>query len=219
MSKSDILAYFATNNSNLTPLNIVFIMMLALIGGLLIYIVYKFTCTDRPYNAAFNSGNILLTLITTVIMLMISSNIVISLGMVGALSIVRFRTAVKDSRDTIFLFWSIVMGLCIGSQNYSLAFITVLFIGIVFIVLSMLPNKMGKHTLIIRAQGADCAKVEATVISVDARAKQEAVNYCGDSQEWVYTISLKNSGASQFAEQLKAIEGVQQVNVVSSVNE
>lgn len=219
MSKSDILAYFATNNSNLTPLNILFIMMLALIGGLLIYVVYKFTCTDRPYNAAFNSGNILLTLITTVIMLMISSNIVISLGMVGALSIVRFRTAVKDTRDTIFLFWSIVMGLCIGSQNYSLAFITVLFIGIVFIALSMLPNALGKHTLIIRAQGADSVEVENTVTSVDPKARQEAVNYCDDSQEWIYTISLKNNGASQFVEKLKQIKGVQQVNVVSSINE
>jgi len=219
MSKNDIMAYFATNSSNLTPLNIVFILLLAFAGGLLIYAVYKFTCTDRPYNPGFNNGNILLTLITTVIMLMISSNIVISLGMVGALSIVRFRTAVKDSRDTIFLFWSIVMGLCIGSQNYSLAFISVLFIGIVTIGVSMLPKAQGKHTMIIRATGADSATVEAAVLSVDEKAKQEAVNYYDDSQEWVYTISLKNNGASAAVEKVKAINGVNRVNVVSSVNE
>ncbi len=219
MSKNDIMTYFATNSSNLTPLNIVFIMLLALAGGLIIYIVYKFTCTDRPYNAGFNNGNILLTLITTVIMLMISSNIVISMGMVGALSIVRFRTAVKDSRDTIFLFWSIVMGLCIGSQNYSLAFVSVLFIGVVTIGISLLPKAKGKHTLVIRACGADSSVVEKAVYEIDPKAIQDAVNYYDDNQEWVYTISVKNKGASNAVENLKNINGVRRVNIVSSINE
>ena len=219
MSKNDIMAYFATNSSNLTPLNIVFILILALAGGMLIYTVYKVTCTDRPYNAGFNNGNILLTLITTVIMLMISSNIVISLGMVGALSIVRFRTAVKDSRDTIFLFWSIVLGLCIGSQNYPLAFISVLFIGVVCIVVSLLPKAKGRYTIIIRANGADSKAVERAVAKADKKARQESVNYYGDNQEWVYTLSIKDNSGSAVVEAIKVIPGVNQVNVVSSINE
>ncbi len=219
MSKNDIMTYFATNSSNLTPLNIVFIMLLALAGGLIIYIVYKFTCTDRPYNAGFNNGNILLTLITTVIMLMISSNIVISMGMVGALSIVRFRTAVKDSRDTIFLFWSIVMGLCIGSQNYSLAFVSALFIGVVTIGSSLFAKAKGRHTLVIRASGADSSAVEKAVYEIDPKAIQDAVNYYDDNQEWVYTISVKNKGVSNNVENLKNINGVRRVNIVSSINE
>lgn len=218
MSKNDILAYFATNNSNLTPFRVVAILTLALLGSIVIYTVYKFTCNDRPYNAGFNSGNILLTLITTVIMLMISSNIVISLGMVGALSIVRFRTAVKDSRDTVFLFWSIVFGLCIGSQNYSLAFISVLFIGIVLVVLSLLPTAQGRYTLIIRATDANSAQVEAAVVSADKKARQESVNFYDGSQEWVYTVSIKNNSGSEIVESIKNIPGVNRVNVVSSIN-
>ena len=219
MSKKDILTYFATNSSNLTPLNIVFILLLALAGGMVIYTVYKFTCTDRPYNAAFNNGNILLTLITTVIMLMISSNIVISLGMVGALSIVRFRTAVKDSRDTIFLFWSIVMGLCIGSQNFTLAFISVVFIGIVCVATAMMPKAQGRYTVIIRASGANSFAVEKAVMNADKKAKQESVNYYENQQEWVYTLSLKGNSGSAVVEKIKSVPGVNRVNVVSSVNE
>lgn len=76
---------------------------------------------------------------------MISSSIAVSLGMVGALSIVRFRTAVKDSRDTMFIFWAMAEGLCVSSQNYQLTFTSVLFIAIVLIISSKTPGIWNKY--------------------------------------------------------------------------
>ncbi len=92
------------------------------------FITYRVTHLSTAYSAKINATNVAITLITAVIMLMISSNIVISLGMVGALSIIRFRTAIKDPWDTVYIFWAVVEeGLAIGSQNFKLSFIAVVF--------------------------------------------------------------------------------------------
>ena len=86
-----------------------------------------------------------------IIMLMISSNIVISLGMVGALSIIRFRTAIKDSRDTVFIFWAITEGLCVGSQNFKLSIITTLFLAILMLIIGFIPKLYSKYLIVIVA--------------------------------------------------------------------
>ena len=103
MNKQEILEFFYTNSEELTPVLVFLVLCMALCAAAVIYLTYRFTTEPTVYSQSFNAGNVVLTLITTVIMLMISSNIVISLGMVGALSIVRFRTAVKDARDTLYI--------------------------------------------------------------------------------------------------------------------
>ena len=92
MNKQEILEFFYTNSEELTPVLVLLVLCMALCAAAVIYLTYRFTTEPTVYSQSFNVGNVVLTLITTVIMLMISSNIVISLGMVGALSIVRFRT-------------------------------------------------------------------------------------------------------------------------------
>ena len=107
MTKQDIFNYFYTNSANFGVRNIVFTMLGGLLIGFIIYLTYKFSHRSVSSNQRFNAMLIVVLQISIVIMLMISSNIVISLGMVGALSIVRFRTAIKDPKDTMFIFWSI----------------------------------------------------------------------------------------------------------------
>lgn len=155
MSKSDILEWFSTNSVNLTAQAILWIMCSALVIAAIIFLTYRFTYRGVSYNQKFNVSNVLILLITVVIMLMISSNIVISLGMVGALSIVRFRTAIKDPRDTIFIFWSITEGLCVGSQNFKLAFITTLFIAVVMLCFYQYQYLWNKYILVIRGEGKE----------------------------------------------------------------
>ena len=132
MNKKEILEFFYTNSEELTPVLVFLVLCMALCAAAVIYLTYRFTTEPTVYSQSFNAGNVVLTLITTVIMLMISSNIVISLGMVGALSIVRFRTAVKDARDTLYIFWSMVTGLSVGTQNFVLSMLSVCFISAVF---------------------------------------------------------------------------------------
>ena len=104
MSKEEILSYFYTNSTNYGVKSTLVILLCGLCAGMIIYLTYYVTSEKVVYNRKFNWSLVAFLLITIIIMLMISSNIAISLGMVGALSIVRFRTAVKDSRDTVFIF-------------------------------------------------------------------------------------------------------------------
>ena len=153
MTKEEILNYFYTNSTNLRIRSILMIMIAALLIAGVIYFTYWLAHKGVSYNNKFNLSLVMISLISVVIMLMISSNIVISLGMVGALSIVRFRTAIKDSRDTVFIFWAISEGLCVGSQNFKLAWITTIFIASIIMIASLIEKKQNKYLLILSGGG------------------------------------------------------------------
>lgn len=150
MSKEEVLSYFYTNSTNYGIKRTFVILICGLAAGMVIYFTYYITSEKAVYNRKFNWSLVTMLLITVIVMMMISSNIAISLGMVGALSIVRFRTAVKDSRDTIFIFWAMAEGLCISSQNYRMAFTTVLFVSAVLIISSKIPGIWNRYLLIVR---------------------------------------------------------------------
>lgn len=107
MSKSDIVNMFYQSGASLGGKRILILLLAGLAVGAVIFITYRITYTGVNYSFRFNLSNVVILLITVVIMIMISSNIVITMGMVGALSIIRFRTAIKDPRDTVFIFWSV----------------------------------------------------------------------------------------------------------------
>lgn len=151
MSKEQIFEWFYQNSSSLSSKRIIGIFLMGLIIAGIIFLTYRITYNGVAYNSRFNISNVIILLITIVLMLMISSNIVISMGMVGALSIVRFRTAIKDPRDTVFIFWSIAEGLCIGSQNNRLAIISSLIIAVVLVAFTYGVRNSQKYLLIIRA--------------------------------------------------------------------
>ena len=103
------------STGQLDPQTIVLRMVVATIIAFFIYLSYKLSHEGSIYSKKFNVSLMALTVITTAVMIVIGNNIALSLGMVGALSIVRFRTAIKDSRDTIYIFWTIVAGICCGA--------------------------------------------------------------------------------------------------------
>lgn len=151
MSASQILEWFSLNSVNLTITNILLVMIFGTIIAAIIFVTYRITYRGVSYNQNENISNVIVLLVTIVIMLMISSNIVISLGMVGALSIVRFRTAIKDPKDTIFIFWSIVEGLTVGALNFQLSIVTTIYIAIVIIAINSLGYSKDKYMLVLRA--------------------------------------------------------------------
>lgn len=108
---------FLEQVDSFAPLDMVIALGLALAIGLFILLIYRKTFSGVMYSASFGLSLLALTLITTLVVLAVTSNVVLSLGMVGALSIVRFRTAIKDSRDTIYIFWAIVVGICCGAGS------------------------------------------------------------------------------------------------------
>lgn len=217
MSKSDILNWFSTNSVNLTAQAIIGIMCSALIVAAVIFLTYRFTYKGVSYNQKFNVSNVLILLITVVIMLMISSNIVISLGMVGALSIVRFRTAIKDPRDTIFIFWSITEGLCVGSQNFKLAFISTVFIAIVMLLFHQYQYLWNKYIIIIRGEGKDnilinkeCLLEKIIPYSTSTKIRS---NSCSENyEEIILEIRVRKELNPLIVKDLLEVSGVKSVN-------
>ena len=141
--------------------------------------------------------------------------------MVGALSIVRFRTAIKDSRDTIFLFFAITEGLCVGSRNFKLSIVSTLFIGIIILIASYVPLFSGKHLLVITANQALLptddliAKIRPYVRSCTLTS----ANAARDHSEYVFTLRAKKELSEDFLRTLQQEEGIATVNLVADSTE
>ncbi|MHC1785596.1 MAG: DUF4956 domain-containing protein [Christensenellales bacterium] len=151
VSKSDIIAsdWWAGQFANFTPQNIALVLLFSLAASAIVALVYKRTYRGVLYNPAFSTTLILLTLVTAPVVMAIGSNVALSMGMVGALSIVRFRTAVKDPIDTAFMFWSITMGILIGSGSYIVAMVVVLGISVIMIGLSFIRLRQNENYLLV----------------------------------------------------------------------
>jgi len=137
-----------SQTGNLTLNEIFLRILVAAVISVVIYLSYWFTHSGTTYSKKFNTSLMTLTILTATVMTVIGNNIALSLGMAGALSIVRFRTAVKDSRDTIYIFWAVIIGLCAGVGDFATALIGS---GIVFVVLLIIGirkfYKVYKQTL------------------------------------------------------------------------
>lgn len=214
MSKEELFNYFYTNNANLGVGNICIIMLAGLIVAGIIYLTYWASSKKVSYNSKFNITLVLVCLISIIIMLMISSNIVISLGMVGALSIIRFRTAIKDSRDTVFIFWAITEGLCIGSQNFKLAVVTTLFIAILMLVVGFLPKLYYKYLIVI---SGDKNKLKSNEIKDGLKPfvkemELRTMTKNDDSIEMIFEIKTRGEIKLKSIDVISSIDGVKSVN-------
>ena len=220
MSKKNILDWFTVNSESLNADKILFVLCMALLLGVIIFITYRLAYTGVNYNSRFNAGNVVIVLITSVIMLMISSNLAISLGMVGALSIVRFRTAIKDPSDTIYIFWAIVEGLCVGAEIYKLAVISTIFIAIVLLALSYYASIQKKYLNIIRGtKYVDLEQIKAVLTHYYPKLGVRASNYIGERCEIICEVSARQEMKEEAVEALKNCEHVNGVNWLLEMGE
>lgn len=218
MSKSDIVALFFQNTENLTPLRMLLVLLCTFAASLLIYFIYRITARGDGYSESFNQGNILLALLTSVIMMLISTNIAVSLGMVGALSIIRFRTAVKNPRDTLFLFWAIVIGLCVGCQYYILAVIADLVLAAVLLVMYFIRQR-GKenYTLLVCCDNISRLDAIRTVLSSQTCFSRILATNCSDGNcELVLSLSGTEDNCTQVVAAIIALDGVCSASLTGS---
>lgn len=131
-------------NTPITLPRIFWTIGIALVMGLLILFVYKITYRGVLFNRSFGTALLMLTLVTAVVIMPISSNLVLSLGMVGALSIVRFRTALKDPLDIVYMFWAIAVGLTTGSGFFLLSIVSSLLLAAIMVLVTAVQSK-GQH--------------------------------------------------------------------------
>ena len=156
--------WFADQLSNFTPLNVVIALIVALAAGVVIALVYKKTFRGVLYSPSFSLTLILLCLVTTPVVMAIGSNVALSMGMVGALSIVRFRTAVKDPLDTAYMFWAITMGILVGSNAYVIAVVALLGIAVILLAISYLRLRSPNGYLLVLHYDEEAqADIESTL--------------------------------------------------------
>ena len=221
MSKEEILSYFYTNSTEYGVKRTLIILLCGLAVGLIIYLTYYISSEKIAYNRKFNWSLVIMHLITVIVMMMISSNIAVSLGMVGALSIVRFRTAVKDSRDTMFIFWAMAEGLCVSARNYRLSATTVLFIAAVLILSSKIPGIWNKYLLIVTGEGAsvDRKRFEEVLKPFVVSCRIRTGNRDAAHEEMIYEIKTKGELKPEMIDELMAVPGIQSVNWVAESGE
>ena len=144
---------FLENINSVTILDMVIALALAFGLGLFIFLIYKKTYTGVMYSASFGVTLVALTMITTLVILAVTSNVVLSLGMVGALSIVRVRTAIKEPLDIAFLFWSIAVGIVLAAGMIPLAVIGSVVIGLVLLVFVNKKSHLHPYILVLQCDG------------------------------------------------------------------
>lgn len=198
---------------------IILVLLVAFMLSMIVYLTYKHTYDGVLYNPRFNMSLVMITMITTIVMIVIGSNISVSLGMVGALSIVRFRTAVKDPRDTSFIFWCIVIGLSCGTQNYSVAIIGTLFITIILFIFKKFMVRDKRYILVTKGNNISISSVEK--ILKDRLngfiCKSKYIN--NTNIELIYEIKFKKRVDNTLLNLIKEIDGVEIVNLVQSNSE
>ena len=187
-------------------------MVCAILISVFILFIYKASFRGVVYNHSFGISLIVLSAISCLIICTISSNLVLSLGLVGALSLIRFRTAVKDPLDIVYLFWSISSGIACGAQRIHFAFISALFIGIVLIILNMVNISSNTYLLVIRYEkGADVdLKRRLAKYAYSVKAKTATKN----KTELTVQIKMKNSN-TDFVDDISSIPGVIDAILVS----
>lgn len=156
-----------------------------------IFLSYWLSHDGSIYSKKFNVSLVAMTVITTTVMIVIGNNIALSLGMVGALSIVRFRTAIKDSRDTVYIFWTIVVGICCGSGDYLVAGVGSAFAFVLLLLFGRVRND-NRMLLIIRAARTSEGRIEGLVFQRFARkATLRVKNTTEDSVEFIFEMTRK----------------------------
>ena len=211
---------FAEKLTQVSFLDMFIALALAFVIGLFIMQVYKKTFKGVMYSESFAISLLALSLITTLIILAVTSNVVLSLGMVGALSIVRFRTAIKDPRDTGYIFWCIVIGLSVGSANYMIAIVGSIFLFFVLLMFSFSGfGKEDRYILIIRGLRDKEEEIMRCVFSSFKGSQLRAKNSVGNNMEIIYQIKIKNNQDKNIINDLYNIEGVNTVNIVAQNGE
>ena len=216
MSFSDVFkSSFLENINTFSTADVLLALGLSFVLGLFIFLVYKKTYQGVMYSDAFGVSLIAMSMITSLVILAVTSNVVLSLGMVGALSIVRFRTAIKEPMDIAFLFWAIAVGIVLGAGLLALAVIGSVIIGVIIVIFS--TRKIGDipYILVVNCENDETESEAARLIKDEAKKsvlKSKTVNKVGIELTYEVRIKEENSG---FVNKLSACNGVTNAVLVS----
>ncbi len=206
---------FLQNVTSVSILDMVLALVLAFGVGLFIFFVYKKTYAGVMYSSSFGVTLVALTMITTLVILAVTSNIVLSLGMVGALSIVRFRTAIKEPMDIAFLFWSIAVGIVLAAGLIPLAVFGTVIIGIILLVFANQKDNTNPYIVVLALDGNDAEKAATEFL---AQNTKKCVVKSKTARKGNVEVNLEvrlNNDNTDFINTLATMPGVQNAVLVS----
>lgn len=199
-------------------------IVVAALLGLVIYLSYYYTHAGGVYSKKFNVSLLTLTVLTATVMTVIGNNIALSLGMVGALSIIRFRTAIKDSRDTTYIFWTIITGICCGVGDYRVAVIGSAAVFMILLIWGRVKND-NRILLIVRGSRNVERKIEAIIFDYfESKAMLRVKNTSRESVELIFEMPrniylISNKKEQSIAELLYELIEIEYVNIVTQNDE
>ena len=216
MSFNDVFkSSFLENVTEFSTVDVLIGMAFALVIGLFIFFVYKKTFSGIMYSNGFGLTLIGLSLVTTLVIMAVTSNVVLSLGMVGALSIVRFRTAIKEPMEIVFLFWSLAVGIVVGAGMIPLAVIGSLIIGIILVIFANRKIRNTPYILIVNCNDENAEKSALELIGKSVgkyMVKSKSVNASGI--ELTTEVRIKNN-STDFVNRVNELTGVSAATLVS----
>lgn len=206
---------FLESVSEFSVFDTVLALCLALLIGLFIFVIYKKTLTGVMYSDSFALTLVGLSLVTTLVILAVTSNVVLSLGMVGALSIVRFRTAIKEPVEIVFLFWAIAVGIVLGAGLIPLALIGSALIGLILLFFANRKVKDNPYILVVNCRDEEAESFLREILEKETQhyvTKSKTITTAGIEM----TVELRNKNASTaFVNRIAEIPGVENTTLVS----
>lgn len=213
----NLLYYLINHAGSLTVEELLVNLLTAIVAGGIIFVSYRFSHSGAVYSGRFNVSLWMMTLVTTMVMCVIGNNIALSLGMVGALSIVRFRTAIKDARDTAYIFWAIAVGICCGISDFVTALLGSVVIFLLMLAIGGIKSNT-RYLLIIRGEAQMAEEVESCIQKAfNNKVRLCVKNAARDAVEYIYELSEKQVAMYQtkhVSNSLFSIESVSEVNLV-----
>ncbi|MCO4781894.1 MAG: DUF4956 domain-containing protein [Candidatus Cloacimonetes bacterium] len=211
----------AQSSISINTIDLIIALILSLVLSTFVSFVYRYTHRSLNYERSFLTTIILVSPIVALVMLLIGSNLTLSLGMVGALSIIRFRTVIKDSRDMIYLFWAISIGLGCGTYNW---FVISLASAILFVAILVLyylefgKNVHNDYVVVVSGEGEDSQKLLQQIKKVNSNTTIRSMDHNNDKWEYVFEVRVVNNDSineHQIIKNIKELAGIQNISLLA----
>lgn len=209
---------FQTSSSFGPPIDFVdvsYSLGIAILFCLIMFITFKYSRPKIVYDANFNTTLVVIALVVTIIMNLIQTNVALSIGMMGSLSIIRFRTNTKDPRDLGFVFWAMAIGLASATHNFLIGLIGSIVVSIFLFITGDRNINSNRLLLVIRGHQANIPLITDTVLRLTGTSKIKAQNLLPESFELVYEIKTKKQNEQGLVNKLMSIDGIDSVNVLA----
>lgn len=194
MGIKDVIKNSFLNNfmNSISLSTVIMTILISIVFAFAIYFIYMMSCDKTIYSKKFNVAMSLMSVMTSAIVMSMQANVVVSLGMVGALSIVRFRTAIKEAKDLLFLFWAIGNGIIIGAGLYSIAFVVSIALAICLLIFELLPVRKKTMLLVVNITNIKHEeKIEEVLKKEKIKYNVKSRNVFKDKADIVYEINVK----------------------------